>query len=123
MTGKKSAMLTYIFLLCYLTVGFAKPIVPRQANTTTIRFGLRAVRSGLEFMSIHLYPLEANGGAFWVGGPPGVKETSTYCPLVNQTLCPPGKVTQLIANPGLTGVSMVRPIPFRKSVPHTNREI
>lgn len=54
---------------------------------------------------IHLQSINASGQAFWIG-----KETSSYCPLTDQSLCPPGKDTSIIilgneAHPGTASMS------------------
>ena len=95
-------------LLSALALTTAKPILPRDANKT-LAFDLHASHSGIDGMNVHLLPFNANGGVFWVGGPLGEKDTATYCPLVNQSLCPPGEITEFLGKPGLSGVSMVSP--------------
>ena len=97
-----------IALLSAPALTTARPILPRDANAT-LAFELYASHSGLDGVNVHLLPLNANGGVFWVGGPLGEKDTATYCPLVDQTLCPPGYFTQFLGKPGLSGVSMVSP--------------
>ena len=97
-----------ITLLSALALTAAKPILPRDANTTLV-FDLHASHSG--DTHIHLLPLNANGGNFWVGGPLGEKDTASYCPIANQSLCPPGELTEFLGKPGLSGVSMVSPSP------------
>lgn len=75
-------------------------LLPRQANVTIIHFGIIAIRSA---SPIHFASVNANGEGFWIG-----KDTSSFCPLANTTLCPPGTDTAFITVPGSDFLGMVR---------------
>lgn len=96
--------LILLTLLSSLLTTHPKPILPFAANST-IAFQLTAVNSGPDGTAIHLHPLVANGGATWSESP--IKKTSTYCPLRDQRLCPPDKITEFLGRAGLGGVSLV----------------
>lgn len=104
----QSMKLISLTLLYSLSTSHAKPILSRDANSTTIAFQLTAAHSGPDGINIHLSPLVANGGAFWIES--SAKDTSTYCPLKNRTLCPPGKLTEFLGRPGLGEIALVGPI-------------
>ncbi|KAL8705726.1 MAG: hypothetical protein Q9201_001160 [Fulgogasparrea decipioides] len=74
-----------VALLCsLLPLALGSPITARQASEfPPVNFGVIAARSA---SPIHLQSINAAGGAFWIQ-----KDTATYCPLTNQTQCPPGK--------------------------------
>jgi len=58
-------------------------------TTPTVPYTVLAIHSGN--VQIHLHPVNAAGQAFFLGG-----ETASYCPLSNQTQCPPGDVTAFL---------------------------
>ena len=65
----------------------AKAILPRHANLTATTFRMFAVNSHsvLDFSNVN-----ASETRFWIG-----RDTATYCPLLNTTLCPAGTDTLL----------------------------
>lgn len=93
---------TFAALCTLLPLAFSSPIVPRDDPfVPPVKFGAIAARSA---SPIHLQSINANGGAFWIG-----KNTTTYCPLANQTDCPPGKDTVFaVGNGGLGGAGLVQ---------------
>ncbi|KAL8660183.1 MAG: hypothetical protein Q9202_006779 [Teloschistes flavicans] len=93
---------TFTVLCTLLPLAFSSPIAPRQDTyVPPITFGAIAARSA---SPIHLQTINANGGAFWIG-----KNTTTYCPLTNQTECPPGTSTVFAAGNGGAGLDTVVP--------------
>lgn len=97
-------MHTTIALLCsLLPLALGSPLAPRQASEfPPTTFGAIAARSA---SPIHLQSINANGQAFWIGKP-----TASYCPLTNQTLCPPGNETVFAVGGG--GASLVYLSPY-----------
>lgn len=94
---------TISILYSLLPLALASPLAPRQtADNPPSAFGLIAARSG---SPIHLEGVNASGQAFWIG-----KETATYCPLTDQTLCPSGTETVLVGG-GYAMVSFIL-VPF-----------
>ena len=73
------------FGVALLPIVIAKAILPRQFNytTTTIRIFAAGSHTVIDFSY-----LNASGHNFWIG-----KDTASYCPPSNFTLCPAGTVT------------------------------
>ncbi|KAL8685469.1 MAG: hypothetical protein Q9218_007740 [Villophora microphyllina] len=92
---------TFAALCTLLPLALSNPITPRQTYVPPITFGAIAARST---SPIHLQSINANGQAFWVG-----KNTTTYCPLTNQTECPPG--TETVFAVGSGGASLDIEVP------------
>ena len=63
----------------------AKAVLPRHANYTATIFRMFSANSHsvLDFSNV-----DAAETSFWIG-----KDTATYCPLLNTTLCPAGTDT------------------------------
>ncbi|KAI4194536.1 MAG: hypothetical protein LQ350_007713 [Teloschistes chrysophthalmus] len=101
---------TFAALCTLLPLAFSSPIVPRDDPfVPPVKFGAIAARSA---SPIHLQSINANGGAFWIG-----KNTTTYCPLANQTDCPPGKDTVFaVGNGGLGGAGLNTVVPGGQQV-------
>ncbi|KAL8713616.1 MAG: hypothetical protein Q9220_002478 [cf. Caloplaca sp. 1 TL-2023] len=98
---------TISFLLSLLPLALSSPIVTRQASSyPPTTFGVIAARSA---SPIHFQPINANGLAFWIG-----KNTATYCPLTNQTQCPPGTETVFAVGGG--GASLDTEVPGGQEV-------
>lgn len=68
-----------------LPIVIAKAILPRQVNSTTTTIRVFATGS---YSVIDFSYLNASGNNFWIG-----KDTASYCPLLNTTLCPVGTDT------------------------------
>ncbi|KAF2477855.1 uncharacterized protein BDR25DRAFT_4618 [Lindgomyces ingoldianus] len=64
-------------------------------------FGVMSARSG---SNIHLLPLNAIGGKFFLGGSP-----SSYCPPEVGTACPPGTSTVLAGGVGTLSLGVIVP--------------
>ncbi|KAI4153257.1 MAG: hypothetical protein LQ341_000561 [Variospora aurantia] len=96
-------MLTETFLLpFFLALGLSSPIASREESSASpITFVIIAARSA---SPVQLQPVNANGNAFWVG-----KETTSYCPLTDQTRCPRGKSTIFAAGGGGASMNVVVP--------------
>ena len=78
-----------------VTKTVTKTVRPTHSSTTaaalhspTAPYTVISARSG---SPIHLMPLNAAGQNFYLGG-----SAATYCPLTNQTQCPPGQVTAFL---------------------------
>ncbi|KAL8990976.1 MAG: hypothetical protein Q9177_000496 [Variospora cf. flavescens] len=102
-------MLTETFLLpFFLALGLSSPIASREESSASpITFVIIAARSA---SPVQLQPVNANGNAFWVG-----KETTSYCPLTDQTRCPQGKSTIFAAGGGGASMVCVTLIPLESS--------
>lgn len=82
-------------------------ILPRQASTTPT---FVILTSRLTSAGTYEYTnLNANGGSFYLGSN---STLHTYCPLTNQTLCPPGDSTALDVYDPTHGCGLVGPFTF-----------
>ncbi|KAI4113551.1 MAG: hypothetical protein LQ345_005495 [Seirophora villosa] len=98
----QTVVCSFLFALRALS----SPITPREdSSSPRVTFGIIAARSA---SPVHLRSVNANGGAFWIG-----KETASYCPLTDQSQCPPGNSTVLAAGGGGASMVCVAVIPFK----------
>ncbi|KAL8959439.1 MAG: hypothetical protein Q9193_003699 [Seirophora villosa] len=94
----QTVVCSFLFALGALS----SPITPREdSSNPRVTFGIIAARSA---SPVHLRPVNANGGAFWIG-----KETASYCPLTDQSQCPPGNSTVLAAGGGGASMNVIVP--------------
>ena len=70
-------------------------------HSPTAPYTVISARSG---SPIHLQPLNAAGQSFYLGG-----SAATYCPLTNQTQCPPGKATAFLGLGALVCFQALKP--------------
>ena len=100
MSLQQSIILQGLILFLFLPFSFANPIDPRQDNVTAVAFSpLAYLNSNLKVPELDI---AASAGTFYI-----FKRTTSSCPWMDQSLCPPGYRTELLAYAGSGGLSLV----------------